>query len=72
MPAHTVKVIIDNDGEKTYDDEWHFMDKSWDEWRTLCKGEVINDGAQVEQRLGRITCPQCREIIKEYKKVDLR
>lgn len=76
MAHNLVKLITDEDGEKMHP-VWHFPFNTGDGNRVLCSGQVFGEGeglatfeTKIVQR-GGITCQQCLNIIKSFKKVRL-
>lgn len=68
-----IRVIRDNDGEKPIKDVWHYGTTLCGDPAILCSGEYLICGVEeFEERIGRITCKKCRDIIKGHKEVDLR
>lgn len=72
-----VRIIVNDDGEKVGNPKW-CLSKNWDGAdRTVCDGEVFGlgeGGAEFEikeRKRGGITCENCLEIIKWYKKIKL-
>lgn len=71
-----VKIIIDDSGEKVKYPKWHLSTNVWDAERTLCSGEVFGEGEssaiykeQIVTDLKKMTCPNCREILKYFKAI---
>ncbi len=70
-----VKIIISLDGEEISDPTWCACSTIGDGHRTLCSGEIVDDGEVVIQSKttirGGITCEECIEVIKEIKSIKL-
>lgn len=77
MAHQLVRIIIDEDGEETHNDNWHLVDVSDAAPRTLCSGEVFGYGegnavyTTKSVARGGITCPKCLGKLKEYKAIKL-
>ena len=80
---HVVRFLTTDDGEAVetneqgdpiWGSEWHLVNSFGDAHRTLCGGEVFGFGegaAEFEDKLGKITCDRCIEMVKFFKKVRL-
>lgn len=77
---NVVKFFIDEDGEIDDSDVWHLVTTSCGDQCALCSGQFFGyglstidneDGHHYEEKCGRVTCPDCRDIIKRIKKVKL-
>lgn len=73
-----VKIIADDDGEWTKNEDWHLVDPcNFQGNAVLCTGELFGGGESrciVETReanRGGITCAKCLDILKKYKAVRL-
>ena len=76
MPHNLVKFITDEDGTPM-EPLWHYPIALDGSNRAICNGLVFGEGegsatfiTKIVQR-GGITCPQCLQIIKNYKRVKL-
>ena len=76
----TVKFYIDEDGQKVDKPAWHMVHDVSGSNASLCGGQVFGYGEgrlenefglDYEERKGRVTCEECREIIKTMKGVKL-
>jgi len=74
MP-HVVKITVDDDGEKTGRKTWCYVTEVAAGDCTLCGGEYFGEGDSsakyVEKHNGKITCPDCIDIIKKIKAIRL-
>ena len=70
-----VKIITDEDGYRTGDDNWHLSEGSAGSPKALCTGQVYGcDEGPVQYSTkvgGNITCPKCKDIIKFFKSIQL-
>lgn len=71
-----VKIIIDDDGAPTANDDWHLVDPcNMQGEAALCTQEFFGQGestAVFERKdRGKVTCLTCRKIIAIYKRVNL-
>lgn len=72
-----VKIILDDDGDKSISNKWHYVEVSGGSPNTLCTGEVFGygEGQAVfitkEKEKGGITCENCLSIIKAHKAIKL-
>lgn len=76
MAHNLVKLITDDDGEPM-EPVWHFPYVAGGSNVALCNGVAFGSGqssakfkTKIVQR-GGITCPQCLDMIKAFKKVKL-
>jgi hypothetical protein len=73
--AFVVKLITNDDGDKTDDKSWHLVVNTDGSDRTACSGEVFGEGeskAMFKTNIdGKITCSKCRELVKWYKSIKL-
>lgn len=73
MP-YVVKITVDDDGCETGRKEWCYVWETSGSHCTLCTLEVFGEGesgAEYEVKYGKITCPDCIAIIKEFKSIRL-
>lgn len=70
-----VKILYNDDGDKQDGPKWHLVQDFADAQRTVCTGEAFGygEGPAVfkAKDFGKITCPQCIEIVKWFKAVKL-
>lgn len=69
-----VKLITHDNGEPTGDKTWHYIHEISGGQATLCGGEYFGygeSGCDYRLKEGKITCPDCIAIIKEFKSVKL-
>jgi hypothetical protein len=77
MAHELVKITVNDDGEYSFDEHFHYVHAPDGAARTLCSNEVFGDGegqAQFmlkEVKRGGISCPKCMEIIKAFKRIKL-
>lgn len=68
-------MITDDDGERHTSKKWHLVTTHGDSPRTVCTGEVFGEGESSaifkEKFTGKITCPNCIEIVKWFKEIKL-
>lgn len=69
-----VRISVNDDGDFTGDERWHYV-VHWDATdRALCTMEAFgigDSGAEFKTKRGKITCDKCIRIINEFKKVKL-
>jgi len=75
-----VKFFRDEDGCNKEDSSWHCVTTTGGDPAKLCSGEhfgygisaVSNEyGLDYEEKIGRVTCESCRELIKQIKEIKL-
>ena len=68
-----VKILKHDDGEKSTNKRWHLLTNYGDTLRTLCSGEALDGSSSIvfNQKKGKVTCNECRSIIKFFKGVKL-
>lgn len=69
---HTVKIFYDEDGEQYRNTKWCFAIKNGDgSGSTLCSGEFYGDDLHQykEKENGKVTCSQCKKIIRKILEV---
>jgi hypothetical protein len=61
-----------NPGDAAENDYWHYIDVVCSDPVIFCSGEQMVDGMRYESEKRRITCPECRDRLKKYRKVSLK
>lgn len=69
------KLNTDFDGNKYGNSYWHYVTQISGDPAIICTGEFINESAggsdDTEIKIGKITCPECLSMIREYKAIKL-
>lgn len=77
---NVIQVLVDGDRDDTYDKSWHMATVICGDPAVLCTGEYYGygigdidneDGHHYNEKVGKITCDSCRNIIKLHKGVKL-
>ncbi len=79
MSHKVVKILINEDGDKSDDNSWHYYSEGLSDFYVLCSMELLHDGCGVPDKnmkiksveKGGITCKDCLEIIKTIKSIKL-
>lgn len=70
-----VKFITDDDGNKHTSKDWHLVRTEAGAPRSVCTGEVFGYGEGAakykEKYTGKITCVECKAIVKWFKSIKL-
>ena len=77
MSHQIVKILTNDDGDKSSNKKWHYVQYSGGSPNTLCTNEVFGFGEGgatfllKEKEKGGITCNDCLIIIKNIKQIKL-
>lgn len=73
MP-YIVKLLTTDRGEKAEFPKWHYAYNHQTGRMALCTAEYYGEGesgCEYKTKVGKITCPNCLEIINHFKKLKL-
>jgi len=73
MPSR-VKILTSDDGEKRHRPKWCYAYNCKTGLMALCTSEYYGygeSGCEFEEGFGKITCPDCLEVINHFKKLKL-
>lgn len=69
------KLHTDFDGNEYKNSYWHYVTQICGDPAILCTGEFLAESAggsdDTETKIGKITCPECKNMIREFKAVKL-